>query len=232
MMIHELAPMTVFSLTVALIASDPAAGDVILFDDFGPGDSYDTGPGFAFGFRRLDRRIGFAFTVSGGDYHLERITAPITWFEGANQATLSLHSDNAGEPGDVLDAMTEFDLPTSPGGPPTAFEYAGDALLSDGSTYWVVASALNDGEDNVMAWHKNDQGVEGAFALWESTQGWLVQPSGFPTAAFRVEASPVPAPAPLGVLALMALRPRRRRLAPAYGWNECDELPFANNCVR
>jgi len=172
----------------------------MLFNTFGPGDSYSTSSAWAIDAEYVQGdQFSFAGTQS---YRLYSIEVGAGLLYGENQMTVSLRSDAAGQPGVVLESFAftgqmgkAFEL-----NPPLVGTSVSQPLLTPGTNYWLIASAP---ASTAAVWNKSSPEVSGLHAAsyyggeWEfySTLG-----------AFRINGTPAAAPVPgaalLGLLGL------------------------------
>ena len=169
----------------------------IVFDNFGPGNSFDS-LGSVIGF--VDgMEQGGVFQVSGGSYALDSVDTSLSYVTGVNEVTLSLYSTSGGIPDALIESVTQTGLPDHFGGPfsPTTFFFSGSSILEDGESYALVASTATT--DDMMIWNFNDTGDTGVVSR-QLGSGWTyLEPD--PTPAFRVNGSAVPEPGSLAIVA-------------------------------
>ena len=191
---------------VALTLSAAASAEV-LFDNFGPGDSYNTSSGMTLG-ASGNWQQGNGFLIVGGSYYLDSIEAAIGFVNGQNDVTLMLYDDAGGLPGTPLE---HIQLVGQMGGfgqnnPPLVFDFSGATLLQEGAMYYAVASVP---VGSWSAWNFNNQGDVGPRAQRQGDGGtWNVIQDN--RAAMRVNGT-IPGPGALALLALAGLASRRRR---------------------
>ena len=231
---------TVLGLVLLLTALVPAArAGSVLFSNFGPGNSYDTGDGNFVG-NGLD---GTGNNYASGDTFTPSATGPFTSltialsnYYGTNTDTLavSLTADSgANSPGSVLAA---FDIgPGSLGlfglnnAPLVLTAIPGISLMA-GTQYWVTVADISGGTDTNV-WNWNTTGDASANAI--STDGGMTwfSPSGLTPGAYSVNGASVPEPSTLVLLSTGALgvvlgrrRMRRRTARPVASRPETEEL--------
>jgi MYXO-CTERM domain-containing protein len=196
--------------TIAAMMLAAAAQATVLFDNFGPGDTYDFGIGWTIG-DTADWQLGAGFVMNaGGSYSLDSVTASIRHIAGPNFVTLSVYDTVGGLPGSLLETSSAMNLPAHDGtpAPPTVFAFSGSTVLQDGQTYWVIAST--DGPAGAwLAWNWNIAHALGLHAQRQGAGPWQVFT--FEQSVLRVEGTLVPAPGALALLGLGLLRTRRRR---------------------
>ncbi len=192
------------------VAAAGASGDV-LFDNFGPGDSYALDTGWAISHGAILAGAVYeqavAFTVTGGDYYFDSADLAVFNTIGPDLVHLDLRADAGGNVGEVLESTTASGvIPWFVHAEPMTATFSGTTVLREGETYWL--SLRTEETDAVGAWASNIIGDYGLHAFQLNGEGW--NPSyGDPTdqftqrAVFRINGTAVPAPG-TGVLALLA----------------------------
>ena len=187
----------------------PARASIIMFNNFGPGHTYDTlnTAGFTTGSGTFlgTQVFGQQFTplVSGT---ATQIDVAINYDMGfTNNVTLSLQNDSGGLPGSTITSWSLTSMPVSPGCCDTVTL---SQSLTAGTQYWLV---MSPGDPNTFAnWNANSTGDMGR--LWFG--GTTVHASGV-RGAFDVlgagSASSVPEPGTItaGVVVLLIIAVRR-----------------------
>jgi hypothetical protein len=181
----------VFGIVLGPVVSSEAA---IIFSTFGPGDSFAPnsywGAGRDFTGRTWASAMAFSPTSTAD---LDRIEVPVAWFEGTNSIRVQLLEDNAGSPGDVLEAFALANLPSHDD---TYFPTVLDSVLHPelvaGAQYWLTV--LPGADDTFVGWNMS----------WPKVRGWLAgsfdvgvtwyPPSDARLAAFQIEGADVPEP--------------------------------------
>lgn len=213
--------VTMLLAAAAMLATSTAARADVLFSNFGPGDSYLGNAGWSlanggpFG-AHLEDAVIFTVGANGGsDYFFNSAEFGIGLLFGPNVLHVTLHSDSGGVPGAILEQVTVIDgmgpLSTEPGdfNPPVVANFSGNTILQSGMSYWLSVST-DTSTDSWAAWNENIMGDLGLRAFRENGGPW--NPStGNPRGVFRVNATPVPAPGALALLALAGAVARRRR---------------------
>lgn len=221
MLVHWVDRIAVISMMVlALLVS--GAGQVkagVIFNNFGPGDSYDVNRGVTIGLAggiggpHIDTAVAFA--PIGNSFTLDGIELAINLGSGLNLLDVALTTSVGGFPGAVLETF-RFVNAMGPLGflnPPLIADSVLHSLLSEGTQYWVVASAPD--LSTSAAWNLNTTSDPGPQAQREDSGPWfLVSP---PRGAFRVSGTAIPEPSTftllgLGVLGLLGYALRRKRI--------------------
>ncbi len=130
----------------------------MLFDTFGPGDSYDTGHYWTIGGGWTQ---GEQFSFAGSQsYLLDSIELGAGVCTGDNQLTVSLMDDAAGQPGAVLESFSFIGQMGSVWtlNPPVVGVSVSRPLLTPDTQYWLVASSASDG---IKGWNWSSPVVEG-----------------------------------------------------------------------
>ncbi len=192
------------------------------YNNFGPGDTYDTTTGWA---------------VTGGDYapfipHIQgsRFTSEATGIlavirislhnsfhmpPGFNQVDVRLYeADLAGDIGPIMAAFTRGGLPTFGGSeaPETISSFDPAVVLTTGKQYWIVVAPGDHSTDAVWNW--NSLGLSDRHAN-SIDSGATYMYSDARVGAMRIEVISIPEPATLvtlaiGIVGLALCRQRRR----------------------
>ena len=215
---HSCARVAVHAILASLVllaAAPLAAHAVVIFSDFGPGDSFDHNIGWTIGLSGFNFPSAMPFSVSGGSYNLGSIALAVSWVQGPNQLQVKLADDAGGAPGSILedfafvDAMGKFGTAV----PLLEANSLAHPLLQDGHTYWLEAGVPTS--DTWAAWNWNTVGVVGGSQMSDASP-WKWDGSSS-TGAFRISTDPVPEPsagllllAGLGALGALAASRRNR----------------------
>lgn len=160
----------------------PGDSSTILYNNFGPGDSYNTSASWIVGGfdanndQMIDgyQDVACSFTVTGSsDVYLEEIVVAPAICSGQNAMDISLFDDNNGEPGQ----LREFWQIANQLGPcgaanPSVQLFSTGTKLSLGETYWIVLSHPATTEATGI-WSFNDQDDNGIVAFRHNNGGWF-----------------------------------------------------------
>jgi hypothetical protein len=199
------------SLAIALMLGSTTAVATVIYDNFGPGDSFNTLSGYVIadgsmpGFTFVAEDTGFVTSIDFG-MGIFGVDDPQT----INFSLFTNADDNIGTELEAFSVTVSHPV----GAPGTSTgNLTGSTLLSSGQQYWLVGSS--PGGVGVR-WHWNNQGDTG---VQRAGDGTLFEFRTLPT--FRVNADSVPVPEPgalvllvSGLAAFAALR-RRHRCAPS-----------------
>jgi len=194
------------ALGMLLISSNAVAGTRV---------AYDT---YAFGAAGTQRPVGNTasgthvqwadpFLMSGGDGKLERVILRLRteiFSIDPTEVEVRLREDDGGLPGTILESWTVAD--NIGADTDLSLESLALPLLLDGETYWVNLAAL--APTGTAAW-TNAAGTETMDFLVADGMGvdpaWAPPSANVPLGLLAVEV-PEPAPALLGILAILAFR--------------------------
>jgi PEP-CTERM motif len=133
----------VAALAILLVTASDAKADILVFNNFGSGDSYQNAAGWLVGndFSGNNIAVGETFTA-GTTGTLSQIKLALEFVAGANAGTVTLRSDSGGAPGAVLESWSVSSLPVDDGAHHTPITLTDSLSLSlaAGTSYWVVAS--------------------------------------------------------------------------------------------
>lgn len=198
------------ALAGVLCSAAPLFAQEVVYDNFGPGDSFNEN--FVWAARggselQDDVDVAMPFVPSESGPLAEILIATIS-FEGANEVDIWLMDSAADTPDTILESWHFTGAMGNVGDPPILATSEANTPLEAGTQYWLAVSAPV--ADSIVGWHWNDTGAMGHSSLRTNGGDWV--PAGDPTlGAFRV--SVVPEPAALALLAggTLVLRRRRRR---------------------
>jgi hypothetical protein len=189
-------PYKLLSVLVLLCGVATPASATVVFDNFGPSDSYNNGIGWTIA---GTTSVGMQFSPSSSGFFslltvaLGTTSTPPTSFE------MVLQSDNAGFPGTTLETLN-FNVSTffGTGGSPTVVAADGSVFLDSSMSYWLIAFSPTGTN---VPWNWNDTGDLGGLASRSGiNRPWSVDPSST-LGAFRIEVSEaVPEPTTLPLL--------------------------------
>ena len=161
----------------------------IIYDNFGPGDTYNQGSGWTLSDGSpigvdWDQGNAFALDSFGMDYYLDTIDLAVGLVSGSNELDLWLMTDSAGQPGTIIESFHFSGEMGSFGylNPPLTANSLLNPLLEADEQYWLIASAT--GPDTWAAWNLNSTGDVGLRAYRADLDTWGV--SDTTRAAFRV----------------------------------------------
>jgi hypothetical protein len=178
------------------------------FNNFGPGDTYDTTTGYTIAGTAADAPfsphiVGSRFTAEAtGILAVIRIALKDQFTPGFNQDDVRLYqADLAGNIGPIMAAFTRGGLPPSGGSDPpetiTSFDPA--VVLTSGNQYWIVVAPGDSTTES--GWNWSSDGAGDLFA--DSTNNGLSY--SYTTrrrGAMRIEVISIPEPATMSLLIL------------------------------
>ena len=175
-------------LSVVLLAAVQLQA-AIIFNTFGPGDTFLTNPGRVVGNSAFEFDIGSQFAITVGTPHtLDSIELAACLLSGTNEIDVWLMSDALGEPGAVIEAFNFQNLPdySSENRPLLVGNSTLNPILTPGTNYWLVASAPN--ADTFAIWNYSDWSHTGTMASRQGTGDWFV--ANDTMTAYRINGSP------------------------------------------
>lgn len=199
----------------------------MLFNNFGPGDSYNSSFGDTVGSPAatppaapLPATESASAFIPIANYALDSIELGMVYFSGVNALNISLASDSSGKPGGILETIHFPGIVPTPLAPqsPVFAASIDRPLLTGGSQYWVIASATSATH---MVWQLNNTGDIGPIGTRFEGGGWTtfsdlrgaMRINGTAVAAIPEPSTYVLMLAGLGLVAFAAKRARRNRAA-------------------
>jgi len=194
-------------LALALLALTPVANaQIVVHDNFGPGDTYDNGTAWTeSGLTAIvgtqSAGSGFTTAVSGNLFDISVAIGNVT---GTNVAHVFLSDGTSGVPGTVLESWTITNLPgLGSGAAPTVLTSVLNPMLSAGTTYYLYEA--EDG-DTWNGWAWNTTGDVGLIFSGDNVN--YSSDNTDPSIAYRVRiegTAAVPEPGSAALLAGMGL---------------------------
>lgn len=186
-------------LTSMLLLVPLTQAAVILFSNFGPGDTATPTGGWGAGFTGINTSAtipALQFTVTGSNYAFTGAEFILRTLDDTSTApvNISLVTDANGLPGNVIEQFVlnqQFSSSTTPS--PTSVSSATNPLLLTGLSYWFTIERANDPNSarEAILWLSNNVGNQNRFAnILPPSTTWTVQ-TGHPPPALRVMGDPV-----------------------------------------
>jgi len=172
----------------------------VVYSTLGPGDSYDINTGWTIGYSGYEYDQGNQFSISAGTpQQLDSIEVAISLVNGTNGVDVWLMTDNAGEPGAIIEAFNFTNMGQfGENNPLLVGNSVLNPILNPGVDYWLIASAPSE-NDTWAAWCESEPAVGGLLATRQGAGSWDIASSTM--AACRINASPVAVvPAPGAIL--------------------------------
>jgi len=191
----------IFRLTLLAALAIPAGAQVVVYDSFGPGNTYNTGVVWVVsgasdsgGYR--GQAEFFVPAVSG---YLSNVQLATYRLGGSALSNFYIAQDNgSGIPGVVLETYANVQNANGL----LTINSTTHPLLQAGQTYWLCDEPAAANSNN--GWYQNSQNVINGFAFERAQWSWSSVPAAYspPSGVFRVTVTPVPEPS---VMALMTV---------------------------
>ncbi len=188
--------LTIPLIAFALAAASSAGAQLVVFNNFGPGDTYNALSGLTLVAPTLD---GYQFVPSASG-KLDKIELALSHNSGPNLAQVYLVGDSSGHPdtGNVLESWTTNSMPQfGNNNTPLVLPSVAQPMLSNGTPYWIYVDT-NLSFSTMATWNQNTTNGMGMWAQRANPlTPWSVQNQ--TQGAFRVtvqgpgSATPVPA---------------------------------------
>jgi hypothetical protein len=142
----------------AIVPLRADASPIAVYDNFGPGQSYDTGDSWAV--LSVPGHSGQALAVPftpATDVTLDAVLLPLNYLSGTNSVVVSLRPDVSGQPGATpLESFSLTGLPMEPSSTVFQLNSVSDPVLSAGTTYWIarLSRRLRDGGGMVVEFNR------------------------------------------------------------------------------
>lgn len=211
--LHPASVVAVCLVAALALSARSASAAAIVFDTFGPGDTFDPGP-FGVDGSGVFQAFLFSPTATGT---LEQITVALGRTDALQATTTFNLYQDAG--GGSLGALIESFSVTNSVAPDNTSPFTGATVtfgsllapvLTSGATYWLSFTEPEAANGATSLWFINSIGASGT----RLTSALPAAPNVMP--AFRVEVTAVPEPATSALVlvgALVAFRARRARRA-------------------
>ncbi len=199
---------TLVALFFVLPASALVTSPVVVFDSFGPGNTYLTstvwgveGTATSGGYR--GQAEFFTPAISG---YLSSVTLATYRQSGSGLSDFFIAQDNGSGPGTILESF--LSTANNPNGLLT-LNSTSQPLLQAGMKYWLCDEPTDS--TTVNGWFENNQNYAPGFAFERSQWSWTtIGPPAPNSGVLRVLVTPVPEPTAFGFLILFGLLGARR----------------------
>jgi hypothetical protein len=210
------AKVVLAAVSVLGLLASRADASVVVYSDFGPGQTYGSSLNDAAGPTSfIGEEIGYAdpFTPTG-TVTFASVVLPLSSVSGTNSLVVSLRPSVSGLPGSPLESFTVTGLPSFPTSTVYQLNSLLDPVLNAGSTYWIAI--FPGGSNTIAGWNFDSVGVNGGAANQNGSATWTYNPYNT-SSAFEVLGNPLATPEPaslsmlagLGACAVVWFRKRR-----------------------
>ncbi len=194
-----IAVLSVCSL-VTLAAARCEASPIVLYDNFGPSQSYNTTNAYSVtgaDFPRLGLTEGAVAFTPASNVTFSSVQLPVANVEGTNSLMIGLYADAGGQPSATpLESFTFTGLTTYPASGLIEGDSVLHPLLLAGATYWIAALPI--ASDTGDAWFLNSTGAVGR--SYNNGAGWVATPTDTAPALEVLGAAPAPEPSTRAML--------------------------------
>jgi hypothetical protein len=169
-----------------------AQNSTVIFNSFGPGDSYNYLSAYAINPPSLGSVVANSFVTSGGNFRVDSIEIAMA---GYYPVDIALLSDLGGLPGAVLETyhISSMSNPYSTNNPPITLPSQTHPVLADGNQYWLQVALSPSTSFEQSWWDERTTPASGESASeYPFTNGgnWTIGSAG--TGAFKVLGHEVP----------------------------------------
>jgi hypothetical protein len=177
--------------------------DSTIFDNIGPGNTYDPGAGWAVAGPASPPGVFItaAEFAPNTNESLTQIELGLNWETGLNAAQVSIWTENSGLPGTELAAWTVTNQPiTNTNHILTSIDGITGVTLTGGITYFLELSA---GADTLDQWGETSTGDIGRVVYFDTGQWRIADDGAVPAFAVFGKSSSVSLPVPATTLLLL-----------------------------
>jgi hypothetical protein len=192
----KLAVLTFIALAGILV---PTTAQVVVFNSFGPGNTYNSG--ILWAVSGASTSAGYRgqaeFFTPGISGYLSSILLATGRVSGSRYSNFYIAQDNgSGIPGTILESFTSVQNANGL----LTLNSTVQPLLQAGTEYWLCDEPTADNSYN--GWYQNNQGYAPGFAFERSEWGWEAVSGPPNSGVFRVSVTPVPEPSVTGLATL------------------------------